>query len=135
MRRKADTSTPSSPSSPVSPRPAVEAPAREAPAREAPAEPAPPTAEAERPARVERAAVPAGAGPTVLDALETDSSLNAGQRETIRTVYARFAPRATTSAHGAPGLTVRDVLDKDPYLNRGQVETILMLYDRFVPKS
>jgi hypothetical protein len=143
MRRKADTLPPSSAAvpSPAAEVPAREAPARETPAREAPAReaaaretPARAAAEPSRPARAERPAVPAGAGPTVLDALETDPILNAGQRETIRTVYARFAPRATTSAHGKPGLTVREVLDGDPYLNRGQVETILMLYDRFVPK-
>jgi hypothetical protein len=72
-----------------------------------------------------------------MDVLDSDPTLNVGYRETIRTIYARFAPavKKAASVEIAAGLTVKDVLDSDPNLNRGQRETIRAVLAKIKPKT
>ncbi len=70
-------------------------------------------------------------GPTLLDVLDRDPTLNPGQRETVRTIYVRFAP-TVQPAPGAPeGLTLAAALEGDPNLNDGQRETLRIVIERF----
>jgi myosin heavy subunit len=78
---------------------------------------------------------PEATGPTVLDVIDSDPTLNRGARETIKMVYQRFAPQASTFGSADDGLTIVDVLDQDPNLNRGQRETILTMYHTYVRKK
>jgi len=99
-------------------------------AEAAPAEQPGPAAETTAPSP------PTPGGLTVLDALDADPTLDPGQRETIRAMYGRFAPKVTKSQDvpAEQPLRVRDVLDQDSNLNRGQREAIRAIYDQFVRK-
>lgn len=98
---------------------------------------APESSTAERPPVLEPAPTAAASiGPTLLDVLEMDPRLNPGQRETIRVVYSRFAPKVGRCAPEALNmdLSVLDALERDPNLNRGQRETIRTMYTQFARK-
>ncbi len=121
---------------PVEERPPPPKPARE------PNEPPRTSTETDRPriddavvvtAKPQATAVAAAppSGPTLLDVLDTDPTLNPGQRETIRTIYVRFAPAVQPAPKAPEGLTLAAALKGDPNLNDGQRETLRIVIERF----
>jgi len=82
-----------------------------------------------KPTRVPRPDDP----PTVMDVLQSDPNLNAGQRNTVLMIYQRFAPQVKPRPEVGANMTVVDAIETDANLNKGQRETVRMIYQRFVP--
>jgi hypothetical protein len=75
-------------------------------------------------------------GPCLLHALDRDTQLTHGQKETVRSVYQRFvAPELLPTEPQADGhVSIEQGIDLDPRLSRGQREALRTMVRSFAPK-